>query len=131
MTDRRIARQVTQLVSHVVDSRGYPEAKMVRAVAKAVAASKWPHRTLLLREFARRIRQLESARTAVVTTAEPLSAEQQREVAQLVTGSRPQIVAFDWRTDPSIIAGMTIKAGDSWFDVSIKQRLTQVQENLG
>ena len=131
MTTRKISRQAKQLVSHVLDNRGYPEPKLVRAVAKAVAGSAWPHRAALLREFAKQVLWIEASQTATITSAEQLSAEDKNRIETIVKKQYPHIKEVRWDIEESLLAGIRVTAGDMWLDMSIQQRLTQIQEKLG
>ncbi len=70
------------------------------------------------------------AMTAVVTTALPLSADEQETVANNLAehlGERPELV---FRVDPSILGGLVIKIGDRLIDGSVAGKLAALQERL-
>ena len=67
-------------------------------------------------------------KTAQVTSAIPLSADQKDKVIALLKASK-NTVAVDLTeiVDPSIIGGMIIKVGDKQVDESIKRKLTNLE----
>ena len=69
--------------------------------------------------------------TAHVTTALPLSADEQEAVASSLTehlGERPEL---KFKVDPSILGGLVIRIGDRVIDGSVASKLTALQERLG
>ncbi len=131
MTEQQLTKRAKKLVSHVVDTRGAIEPKMVRAVAKAVAGSKWPYKAALLRQFSKEVLRIEASQTAVVESADKLSEADRAMVEQLLKKKHPTVRQIDWQTDSALLAGITVKAGDTWYNLSVQERLAQVQENLG
>jgi F-type H+-transporting ATPase subunit b len=78
-------------------------------------------------EWARRA----GAMTARVTSALPLSADEQATVASDLAehlGERPEL---EFEVDPSILGGLVIKVGDRVVDGSVAAKLTALQEQLG
>ena len=71
------------------------------------------------------------AMTAHVTTALPLSPDEQETVANNLAehlGDRPEL---EFEVDPSILGGLVIKIGDRIIDGSVAGKLTILQEQLG
>jgi F-type H+-transporting ATPase subunit b len=66
--------------------------------------------------------------TAHVSTAEPLSTEQQGELARTLTALADRNVDIEMETDPSLAAGMRVRLGDIVVDNSIAGRLDQLRE---
>lgn len=67
--------------------------------------------------------------SAEVTSALPLTAEEQRCVKEELLGKvRAQAVAF--RIDPSILGGLVIKVGDKVLDGSVSGRLEELRQSL-
>ena len=78
-------------------------------------------------EWAKRM----GAMTAHVTTALPLSADEQETVASGLAehlGERPEL---EFKVDPGILGGLVIKIGDRVVDGSVAGKLTALQEQLG
>ncbi len=66
--------------------------------------------------------------TARVTTAKPLTSEQQGELARTFTALADRNVDIQMETDPSLAAGMRVRLGDIVVDNSIASRLEELQE---
>ncbi|MBM3650316.1 MAG: F0F1 ATP synthase subunit delta [Alphaproteobacteria bacterium] len=66
--------------------------------------------------------------TATVTSAVPLTAQQQQQLAealrQVLGGSK---VAIDARVEPEILGGLVVKVGSRLFDSSIRSKLQRLQ----
>ena len=66
--------------------------------------------------------------TAHVTTAKPLSAEQQGELARTLTALADRNVDIEMETKPDLAAGMRVRIGDIVVDNSIAGRLRELRE---
>jgi F-type H+-transporting ATPase subunit b len=66
--------------------------------------------------------------TAHVTTAKPLSPQQQAELARTFTALADRHVDIHLDTDPALAAGMRVRLGDIVVDNSIAGRLGELQE---
>lgn len=62
----------------------------------------------------------------VVTTALPLSKDEQSSLAKKLGGT-----VTDWRVDPSILGGVVVRAGDRVVDGSVRSNLNSLQSSLG
>jgi F-type H+-transporting ATPase subunit b len=67
--------------------------------------------------------------TAYVTTAKPLSPQQQGELARTLSALADRSVDIQLETDLSLAAGMRVRLADIVVDNSIAGRLSQVQED--
>jgi F-type H+-transporting ATPase subunit delta len=65
-----------------------------------------------------------------VTTAEPLSSEQQGELARTLTALADRNVDIQMETDPDLAAGMRLRLGDIVVDNSIEGRLEELREQV-
>lgn len=131
MTNQQIKHQSQILLAHGLDAAGKLQPKMVVAIAKAVAESSWPHKRALLRQLLRDVTRIEAQQTALVSSAKALSHEEQQSVIKVIQQKHAQVGEFRWQVQPELLAGLTIKVGDTWYDYSVQQRLLQVQEQLG
>jgi len=66
--------------------------------------------------------------TARVTTARPLSSEQQGELARTLTALADRSVDIEMETNPNLAAGMRVRLGDIVVDNSIAGRLSELRE---
>ncbi len=68
--------------------------------------------------------------TAHVTTAKPLTSEQQGELARTFTALADRNVDMQLETDPSLAAGMRVRLADIVVDNSISGRLDELREQI-
>ncbi len=67
--------------------------------------------------------------TAYVTTAEPLTSEQQGELARTLTALADRNIDIQMETEPSLTAGMRVRMGDIVVDNSIAGRLGELRDH--
>jgi F-type H+-transporting ATPase subunit delta len=69
-----------------------------------------------------------------VTTALPLSADEQRTLQEQVRAKVPtkyaEFVSISWKNEPSLLGGMIIKAGDKVLDGSLSGSLDRIARSL-
>jgi F-type H+-transporting ATPase subunit O len=70
--------------------------------------------------------------TAMVTTADPLSKEEEEEIRKGLAEQLPKgrTLKMGTRVDPAIIGGLVVDIGDKHIDLSIASRVKQVQQLL-
>ncbi len=68
--------------------------------------------------------------TAYVTTARPLSPEQQGLLARTFTALADRHVNLELKTDPSLAAGIKVRLGDTLVDHSIGGQLAELRETV-
>jgi len=68
--------------------------------------------------------------TAYVTTARPLSPEQQGLLARTFTALADRHVNLELKTDPALAAGMRVRLGDTIVDHSIAGQLADLRESV-
>lgn len=69
--------------------------------------------------------------TALVTSALPLTEEEQEVVTSGLVEQLSQVPAIEFRIDPAILGGLVIRLGDKVIDGSVGGRLASLQERLG
>jgi F-type H+-transporting ATPase subunit delta len=67
---------------------------------------------------------------ARVTSASPLDATQQSEVAARLQAATGRVVRIELTTDPSLIGGVVAEVGSTIYDGSIRQRLQSFRKGL-
>ncbi len=72
----------------------------------------------------------ERAPTVSVTSARPLSPEQQGLLARTFTALADRHVNLELRTDPALAAGVRVRLGDTLIDHSIGGQLTELREDV-
>ncbi len=70
------------------------------------------------------------APTAYVTTARPLSPEQQGLLARTFTALADRHVNLELKTDPALAAGIQVRLGDTLVDNSIGGQLAELRETV-
>lgn len=68
--------------------------------------------------------------TAIVTSALPLTKDEQQVVSSGLAGELGQVPAIEFRIDPAILGGLVIKIGDKVIDGSVGGRLEALRESL-
>jgi F-type H+-transporting ATPase subunit b len=69
--------------------------------------------------------------SAQVTSALPLTAEEQALVTKEIIGKLGKDVEPDFRVDPGILGGLVVRVGDRVIDGSVAARLTTLGQSLG
>ena len=67
---------------------------------------------------------------AEVTTATPLSAEQQKRLSDSLGASLQKTVVLETREDPEIIGGVLVRVGDQIIDGSVRTKLASLKQEL-
>lgn len=90
------------------------------------------HRFAVLPEIAEQFilhrAEQEKKVTAHVTSANPLDAEQQAQLAQALTKRLQRQVTLDCKVDPDLLGGVTIRVGDKVIDGSVRGKLHRLVE---
>lgn len=73
---------------------------------------------------------LDEADTAEITSALPLTAEEQQMIRQELTGRLKNDVAVNFRVDPDIMGGLIVRVGDQVIDGSVTGQLEDLQARL-
>ncbi len=91
------------------------------------------HLTLLdtvIADLARMVAQRTAVPVAHVTSAVPLTSDEQEALRQCVQARYGNEVEFDFRVDSSILGGVIVQVGDKVIDGSIAGKLTALHERL-
>jgi F-type H+-transporting ATPase subunit delta len=85
--------------------------------------------------IARELRAMVDARAgrvrAVVTSAKPITADQQKQLLiALETAAGGKKVTLEKKEDPSLVGGMVAKIGDTVYDGSIRTQLERMRERF-
>jgi len=69
---------------------------------------------------------------AVITTAEPLDAEDMADVEAAVSAmvAKDEKVSISQKVDPALMGGFMIAVGDKWVDMSVARRIRDVEKLL-
>lgn len=69
-------------------------------------------------------------RTAVVTSAVPLSPAQQNDILRQLRGKHGVALDVTFDIDPTILGGLIVQVGDSVLDDSVRSRLVAIQQRM-
>src|SRR5262245_55842324 len=119
----RDARKLWQLC--LVD--GSPDAARVRRVVDQVIASGRHSRLAVLAGFLRLLKRDRDRRTAEVDSAAPLDDATRTVVEQGLAHRFGRAMATTFVVDPSLIAGIRLKAAGELFDDTVMARLTALE----
>jgi F-type H+-transporting ATPase subunit delta len=81
-------------------------------------------------EYQRLLNQRRGVVTAVITSARPLSADEDRAIRDRVASMTGATVDVTTALDPALIGGLTVRIGDRLIDASVRGRLERLREQL-
>ena len=97
----------------------------VRLVAARLQEEQPRHYLALLTAFTDLIRMEQARRTACITSAVPLTESEQAAIRAKLDARTPGL-QYEWRVDPALIAGMTVRVGDEVTDASVRSRIERI-----
>jgi F-type H+-transporting ATPase subunit delta len=90
-----------------------------------------PFYEAIFKQFQALVRQLNQTVLAEVTSAVPLSEEQQESIRQRVVGmTQARQVELDIKIDPNLLGGVIIKVGSQIIDASLRGQLRRIGTRL-
>lgn len=122
---KEVQAQARRLMRLCMGADGLLNEDTVRRVAAGIAEGKPRNALALLTAFKELVRLEEARRTAVVTSAVPLT-EAEKAAVQAKLDAQHTGLHYEWQTDPALIAGMTVKVGDEVTDASVKSRIDRL-----
>jgi F-type H+-transporting ATPase subunit delta len=146
--DLRMAAEVAADpdVSRLVDSPRVPMEEREDALQKAFGSQLAPAAFNLVRLLARRqklellgpiaaeyqrlLNQRRGVVPAVITSARPLSADEDRAIRDRVAAMTGATLDVTTAIDPALIGGLTVRIGDRLIDASVRGRLERLREQL-
>jgi F-type H+-transporting ATPase subunit delta len=127
--NKEVQAQARRLMRLCIGADGLMNEATVRLVADKIAAEKPRNYLALLTAFTELVRLERAAHTATITSAVPLTAEEQAAITAKLN-AREAGLNYEWKVDSSLIAGLTVKVGDNVTDASIRTRIEQLTKNL-
>jgi F-type H+-transporting ATPase subunit delta len=106
---------------------GSPDAGRVRQVVEQVIASGRKRRLAVLAGFLRLLKRDTDQRTAEVDSAAPLDAPTRAAVEDGLSRRFGRAMATTFVVDPSLIAGLRLKAAGELFDDTVRARLAALE----
>lgn len=126
---KEVQAQARRLMRLCIGADGLMNEATVRLVADKIAADKPRNYLALLTAFTELVRLERAAHTATITSAVPLTAEEQAAITAKLN-AREAGLNYEWKVDSSLIAGLTVKVGDNVTDATIRTRIEQLTKNL-
>ena len=126
---KEVQAQARRLMRLCIGADGLMNEATVRQVADKIATDKPRNYLALLTAFTELVRLERAAHTATITSAGPLTAEEQAAI-EAKLNARQSGLSYEWQVDSSLIAGLTVKVGDNVTDASIRTRIEQLTKNL-
>ncbi len=120
-----VRAQARRLMRLCVSPGGLLQEDAVRRVAAGLQAGQPRNYVALLTAFTELVRLEQARRTATITSAIPLSGEEQGAIRAKLESRTPGL-AYVWKTDPALIAGLTVKVGDNVVDASVASRIERL-----
>ena len=126
---KEVQAQARRLMRLCIGADGLMNEATVRLVADKIAADKPRNYLALLTAFTELVRLERAAHTATITSAVPLTAEEQAAITARLN-ARQAGLSYEWQVDSSLIAGLTVQVGDNVTDASVRTRIEQLTKNL-
>lgn len=97
----------------------------VRLVAARLQQQKPRNYLQLLTAFTDMVRLEQARHTATITSAVPLTPAEQSAIRAKLDARHPGL-RYDWRVEPELIAGFTVRVGDEVTDASVRSRIARL-----
>ncbi len=126
---KEVQAQARRLMRLCIGADGLMNETTVRLVADKIAAEKPRNYLALLTAFTELVRLEQTAHTATITSAVPLTEAEQASITARLN-ARQAGLNYNWQVDSSLIAGLTVKVGDNVTDASVRTRIEQLTKTL-
>lgn len=123
---RRLARELFQLSL----ANGRLDGSRIKEISARLAAEKPRGYVQTLKEFTRLVRLELERRHAVIESAEALASSAVTSLEKTLKARFGADITTEFRTNPSLIAGLRIKLGSDVWDGSVKARLSALEKQL-
>lgn len=122
---KEVHAQARRLMRLCLGEDGLLQEDTVRLVAARLQAEQPRNYLALLTAFAELIRLEQARRTATITSAVPLTPEEQAAIRSKLDARTPGL-RYQWLVEPTLIAGMTVRVGDELTDASVRSRIERL-----
>lgn len=127
---RQARKDSKSLFRACLNDLGTLDQSKVRQVVYLVLKDKPRGYLAILNHFQKLIRLKLAERTAIISTATPLSESESQALVETITAKYGQDMSFEYRDDPTLIGGTRIQIGSDVFDASIKGRLQTLAQSF-
>lgn len=117
--------QARRLMRLCMSADGVMNEDTVRQVATTISERKPRNYIPLLAAFTELVRLYQTAHTATITSAVPLSPTEQAAITSKLSAKHNGLL-YQWQVDPALIAGITVRVGDQVTDASVKSRIERL-----
>jgi F-type H+-transporting ATPase subunit delta len=117
-----------QLLGRLLGSRVAPVT--LNLVRLLIRRSKLEMLPSIAAEFSRLLNLQRGVITALVTSALPLTPDEDRAIRDKIIRMTGATVDIQTREDPALIGGLTVRIGDRLIDASVRGRLERLREQL-
>lgn len=120
-----VQAQARRLLRLCRGTDGLLDEERVRCVATAVLERRPRNGLALLTSFTELVRLDREAHTATITSAVPLSEDEQQRIRTKLD-ARHAGLHYVWQNDPALIGGLSVRVGDSVTDASLRSRIERL-----
>ncbi len=122
-----VQAQARRLMRLCIGRDGLMQEARVREVATAISTRKPRNAAALLTAFTDLVRLEQQRHTATITSAIPLTAEEQAAIRAKLDARHPGL-SYHWELEPALIAGLTVKVADNVTDASVRTRIARLSQ---
>lgn len=122
---KEVQAQARRLMRLCLGENGLLQEDTVRLVAARLQAENPRNYIPLLTAFTELIRLEQARHTATITSAIPLTADEQAQIRAKLEARTPGL-QYIWQVEPALIAGLTVRVGDEVTDASVRSRIERL-----
>ncbi len=122
---KEVQAQARRLMKLCLTADGQLQEGTVRRVAGEITRRKPRHGVELLTAFAELVRMEVDQHTATVTSAVPLTAEEQTSIRAKLDARTPGL-RYVWEVEPELLGGIRVCTGDRVTDASLRARIARL-----
>ena len=122
---KEVQAQARRLMRLCLGDDGLLLEDRVRLVAARLQQEQPRNYIQLLTAFTDLIRLEQARHTATITSAVPLTPEEQATICAKLDARHPGL-RYVWLVEPELIAGLTVRVGDEVTDASVRSRIQRL-----
>lgn len=116
--------QARRLLRLCLSEDGRLQEEHVRRIASEITQKKPRNYVELLTAFADLVRLEAERRTATITSAVPLTGQEQNAIRAKLNARTPDL-HYVWQVQPGLLGGIAVRVGDRVTDASLRARVNQ------
>lgn len=117
--------QARRLLRLCLSEDGRLQEEHVRRIASEITQKKPRNYVELLTAFADLVRLEAERRTATITSAVPLTEQEQNAIRTKLDARTPDL-HYVWQVQPELLGGIAVRVGDRVTDASLRARVNQL-----